>query len=143
VKKRGRSGGRSRSSGKAFRSSSKGSRPRKSSGGGFFGKKTRRKTSGVSGGPKVRPPDSGSKKPGAHGGQKSRDDFVKPSHDPGPKSVEQVAEGIDSGETWAEEGGGASVGGGCCSSISGFMTIVAIGVIIVVVIVLLKCTSCF
>jgi hypothetical protein len=95
----------------------------------------------MSGGAKVRP--SGGKVPGMHGGHKSRDEFHKPPHDPGPKRPGETA--ADYGQTDTYDEGvqtGSGGGGGCCASFGTLMTVIVIGIIVVVVIVLLKCTSC-
>ena len=142
MKKSRGSGMKSGSTGKMSRSSSMKSRPGKSSGGGLFRKRSSGKTPGMSGGPKIRPSGSHSddrKDPHAHGGHKSHDDFVKPPHDPGPKTAEEIAGSYGQ----PVDDGGSGGGGGCCASVSSLMTIIVIGVIIVVVIFVLKCTSCF
>jgi hypothetical protein len=114
----------------------------------FFGSRSKKKPGNAPGGARDhsagKPSKSvpgGPKKTHTHGGYKSGDEFVKPPHDPGPKSVEEIAE--DYGQTGnMTEGGDSGGGGGCCASISSLMTIIVIGVIIVVVIFVLKCTSC-
>ena len=123
MKKSGRSGGKSISAGKMFRSASKRAR---SAGKSMFGGRSKGKTGRISGGSKgysagksSRPLPGGTKKPDARGGYKSRDDFVKPPHDPGPKSIEEIAEDIDQTGSWTEESeSGQGGGGGCCASIS-------------------------